>query len=183
MAHVAIHLPWSNVYIPFTWRPKSTGDELITRSSWGLQIPLPTAPCFVLFPSSCLPKLLFSIKKQRKTRVHIGMKQHAAILRSRGKMKILRMSRFRLKSPLLAENKHLRKALGDWRWRAPTYIAPSPGSSLCSAGSSSVVRITPSVACGQQVVKGKWKNKGQILTRNICLEICPRPPSKVMVVL
>lgn len=74
---------------------------MITRSSWGLQIPLPTAPCFVLFPSSCLPKLLFSIKKQRKTRVHIGMKQHAAILRGSGKMNIWRISRFRLNQPHL----------------------------------------------------------------------------------
>ena len=120
----------------------------------------PTAPWFVLFPSSCLPKTSLFYQKTKKTRVHIGMKQHAAILRSSGKMKILRISRFRSKSPFLPKTNIYEKLWVIDDGGPQSTIAPSPGSSLCSAGSSSVVRITPSVACCPGWSRENGKIKG-----------------------
>ena len=186
MAHVAIHLPWSDIYIYLSHDDKNLQE--INRSSWGFQIPQPTAPCFVLFPSSCLPKLLFSIKQQKKTRVHIGMKQHAAILRSSDKLNILRIRRFRLKSPLFGR-KQSKTNIYEKLWviddgrpqrKSPHRLVPH-FAQLGLLQSSGLHPPSPAVPGGQ----GKReKSRADLDQKHMFIwRSAPPPPVKVMVVL
>ena len=76
--------------------------------------------------------------------------------------------------PFLAENNRKQTSTKSSGWL--TMAGPSPGSSLCSAGSSSVVRITPSVACcpGWSREKGKIKGRSWPETY-VYMKICPPP--------